>query len=164
MGTYENTAGLSYPLTSMNFLVTVNNKNGLAAFTEVSGIDATVDVREFRQGNSHSLSKVKIPGLVSHSEITLKFGYTLNNAFKTWIQECVSETRREIPRSAVQIELIDINGGAPDKKVEATQGGRIWQLSEAFVKNYRAPTLNSMDTAIAMESVTLVYEELVIPN
>ena len=96
---YENSKGLSYPLTKMNFLVKVANVEGTAAFSQVTGIDATVDVIEFRQGNANSLAPVKIPGLVKHGNITLRFGYTLDSAFKTWIQECVSEVRGEMPRN-----------------------------------------------------------------
>lgn len=78
MATYENSKKLSYPLTKMNFMVNVNNINATAAFSEVSGIEASVDVIEFRQGNANSLAPVKIPGLVKHGNVTLKFGYTLN--------------------------------------------------------------------------------------
>ena len=44
---YTNSKGLSYPLTKMNFLVKVANVEGTAAFSQVTGIDATVDVIEF---------------------------------------------------------------------------------------------------------------------
>ncbi len=81
MATYQNKAGLSYPLTKMNFLVTVDNVNGTAAFNEVSGVEASVDVIEFRQGNAHSLAPVKLPGLVKHGNVTLKMGYTTDSAF-----------------------------------------------------------------------------------
>ena len=99
MATYDNGSGLAYPLTKMNFLVTADSVSGTAAFSEVSGIEATVDVIEFRQGNANSMAPVKIPGLVKHGNVTLKMGYTIDNAFKTWIQECVSETRGEMPRT-----------------------------------------------------------------
>lgn len=164
MATYENTAGLSYPLTKMNFLVSVNNIPGTAAFSEVTGIEASVDVIEFRQGNAHSLAPVKIPGLVKHGNITLKFGYTLDNAFKTWIQECVSETRGEMPRNDVQIEMIDINGGAPTTLNTSVTGTRVWLLKEAWVCKYNAPDLNAATSEVAIESVELAYEELIIPN
>ena len=164
MGTYENAGQLSYPLTKMNFLVTVDGVSGIAAFSEVSGIEATVDVIEFRQGNAHSLAPVKIPGLVKHGNVTLKFGYTLDSAFKTWIQECVSEVRGEIPRSSVQIEMIDINGGAPQSKVESITGTRVWVLSNAWVTKYTAPDLNASQSEVAIETVELAYEELIIPN
>lgn len=164
MGTYTNEAGMAYPLTKMNFLVTVDGVSGTAAFSEVSGIEASVDVIEFRQGNSGSLAPVKIPGLVKHGNVTLKFGYTLESAFKTWIQECVSETRGEIPRSRVQIEMIDINGGAPKTIVDTISGTRVWVLTNAWVTKYNAPDLNASTSEVAIESVELAYEELIIPN
>lgn len=55
---YENEKGLSYPLTKMNFLVHVDGVEGTAAFSEVTGVEATVDVIEFRQGNANSLAPV----------------------------------------------------------------------------------------------------------
>lgn len=162
---YNNKAGMAYPLTKMNFLVTVSGVSGTAAFSEVSGVEASVDVIEFRQGNSSSLAPVKIPGLVKHGNVTLKFGYTLDSAFKTWVQECVAETRGEIPRSDVQIEMIDINGGAPQSLVSAsTAGGQIWVLTNAWVTKYSAPDLNASTSEVAIETVELAYEELMIPN
>lgn len=98
---YNNQKDLSYPLTKMNFLVKVSNVEGTAAFSEVTGVESSVDVIEFRQGNAGSLAPVKIPGLVKHGNVTLKMGYTLDSAFKTWIQECVSEVRGQMPRCDV---------------------------------------------------------------
>lgn len=161
---YENEKGLAYPLTKMNFYVSVANVSGTAAFSEVTGIDASVDVIEFRQGNANSLAPVKIPGLVKHGNITLKMGYTLDSAFKTWIQECVSETRGQMPRSDVSIELIDINGASPQSLQNAVTGTRVWVLSNAWVTKYNAPDLNASTSEVAIESVELAYEELVIPN
>lgn len=164
MATYQNKAGLSYPLTKMNFLVTVDNVNGTTAFNEVSGVEASVDVIEFRQGNAHSLAPVKLPGLVKHGNVTLKMGYTTDSAFKTWIQECVSEVRGEMPRNNVSIELIDINGGAPQSAITSISGSTVWILTNAWVTKYTAPDLNSTASEVAIESVEIAYEELVIPN
>ena len=166
MATYDNGNGLAYPLTKMNFLVTVDGVSGTAAFSEVSGIEATVDVIEFRQGNAGSLAPVKIPGLVKHGNVTLKFGYTSDNKFKEWIQKCVSDTRNEaMPRSNVTIEMIDINAGAPTELKETTQStNKVWILSNAWVTKYSAPDLNASASEIAIESVELAYEELTIPN
>ncbi len=161
---YENEKGLSYPLTKMNFLVHVDGVEGTAAFSEVTGVEATVDVIEFRQGNANSLAPVKIPGLVKHGNVTLKMGYTLDSAFKTWIQECVSEVRGQMPRNNVQIEMIDINGGAPQQLATAITGTRVWVLTNAWVTKYTAPDLNALQSEVAIETVELAYEELIIPN
>ena len=162
--TYDNGNGLAYPLTKMNFLVTVDGIAGTAAFSEVTGVEASVDVIEFRQGNANSLAPVKIPGLVKHGNVTLKMGYTLDSAFKTWIQECVSETRGEMPRNNVQIELIDINTGAPQTVGTQVTGTRVWILTNAWVTKYNAPDLDAKTSDVAIESVELAYEELIIPN
>ena len=122
MATDMNSAGMAYPLTKMNFLVSIPDLAGsMAAFSEVTGIEASVDVVEFRQGNAHSLAPVKIPGLVKHGNITLKMGYTIGNGFKKWIQECVSETRGAMPRKTVTIELLDIRDGSPNSAYETVK-------------------------------------------
>ena len=161
---YQTEGQLYYPLTKMNFLVTVDGIAGTAAFSEVTGVEASVDVIEFRQGNANSLAPVKIPGLVKHGNVTLKMGYTLDSAFKTWIQECVSETRGEMPRNNVQIELIDINTGAPQTVSTQVTGTRVWILTNAWVTKYNAPDLDAKTSDVAIESVELAYEELIIPN
>ncbi|MBR3307546.1 MAG: phage tail protein [Lachnospiraceae bacterium] len=161
---YENSNGSSYPLTKMNFLVTVDSVAGTAAFSEVSGVEASVDVIEFRQGNSGSLAPVKIPGLVKHGNVTLKMGYILDSAFKEWIKECVTEIRGAIPRNNVTIELIDINTGAPNALVTSAVGTRQWTLTNAWVTKYNAPDLDAKTSDVAIESVEIAYEELVIPN
>ena len=164
-GPYDNgTAGIVYPLTKMNFLVTVDGIDGTAAFSEVSGIEATVEPIEFRQGNSNSLAVVKVPGLVKHGNVTLKLGYSMNSAFKAWIQECVSEVRGQMPRNNVSIELIDINAGAPTTVPTTTQGQVVWMLTNAWVTKYTAPDLNAKTSEVAIETVEIAYEELVIPN
>ena len=161
---YQNDGRSFYPLTKMNFLVTVASIAGTAAFSEVSGVEASVDVIEFRQGNSGSLAPVKVPGLVKHGNVTLRMGYILDSAFKPWIQECVSEIRGQMPRNDVTIELIDINPGAPQSLVEDSVGVRQWTLTNAWVTKYNAPDLDAKTSDIAIESVEIAYEELVIPN
>ena len=164
MATYENSKGLAYPLTKMNFLVTVDGVSGTAAFSEVTGVEATVDVIEFRQGNANSLSPLKIPGLVKHGNVTLKFGYTLDSGLQTWSQECGSESRGEMPRSNGQIEMIDSNGGTPPTATETVTGTRVWTLTNAWVTKYNAPDLDAKTSDVAIESVEIAYEELIIPN
>jgi phage tail-like protein len=149
----------------MNFLVTVDGVTGVAAFNEVTGVDASVDIIEFRQGNANSLAPVKIQGLVKHGNITLKMGYTRSQDFKIWIQNCVSERRGETPRHNVTIELIDINAGSPQAIVASTVDATLtWILKDAWVSKYTGPDLNSSTSEVAIESVEIAYEELTIPN
>ena len=159
-----------YPLTKMNFVVSVSDGSSTstarAAFSEVTGVEATVDVIEFRQGNSESLSPVKVPGLVKHGNITLKFGYTLNNNFKDWVIKCVSSTREGLYRANVTIELIDTTTKASPITLTTTSSDtrNAWVLKNAWVTKYTAPDLNAMQSEIAIESVEIAYETLEIPN
>ena len=160
----KNSSELYYPLTKMNFLVSVDEVTGVAAFSEVTGIDSTVDVIEFRQGNSHSLAPVKIQGLVKHGNITLKMGYTRAQSFKDWVILCVSEHRGETPRRNITIEMIDINAGVPAALVEAPTSNLTWVLKDAWVTKYTGPDLNASTSEVAIESVEIAYEEITIPN
>jgi len=160
-----NNSGMAYPLTKMNFLVSVPDLTGaMAAFSEVTGIEASVDVVEFRQGNAHSLAPVKIPGLVKHGNITLKMGYTIGNGFKQWVQDCVSETRGAMNRKTITIELLDIRDGSPNATYETTKGNILWLLKDAWVTKYSGPDLNASTSEVAIETVEIAYEELTIPD
>ena len=58
----------------------------------------------------------------------------------------------------------DINGGAPQTNETEVTGTRIWTLTNAWVAKYSAPDLNALQSEVAIESVELAYEELIIPN
>lgn len=160
--------GSFYPLTKMNFVVSIATTEGSgtarAAFNEITGVEATVDVIEFRQGNSESLSPVKVPGLVKHGNVTMKFGYTHSNDFKKWIDSCITSTRKGMPRTDVTIELIDITTkDSPTSLVTTAGTSNTWILKNAWVTKYTAPDLNAMQSEIAIESVEIAYETLTIP-
>ncbi|MCL2035973.1 MAG: phage tail protein [Oscillospiraceae bacterium] len=154
-----------YPMTKMNFLVTVGSDVGSAAFSEVTGIDSTVDVIEFRQGNAGSLAPIKIPGLVKHGNITLKYGLTKGGAFKEWVISCVNERRGKIDRQDVTVELIDITEGSPQSVVSSAAGAThmVWVFKNAWVAKYTGADLNSTTSEVAIETVEIAYEEILIP-
>jgi len=159
----EENGGYSYPLTNMNFLVTFG-ENLTAAFTEISGVEATVEEIEFRQGNSTSLAPVKIPGLVKHGSVTMKMGYTTDNGLVTWIYNCIKEQRSGFERKDVTIELIDIRTESPAQPVQSAGDRPAWKLRNAWVTKYSAPDLNASGKEVAIESIDLAYEELVTPG
>ncbi len=165
-GPYDNGYGNAYPLTKMNFNVALGANASDAAFNQVTGLDTSVDVIEFRQGNSGSLAPVKLPGLVKHGNVTLRFGYTLNTQFKDWIRRCISERRGQPPREDVKIELWDINGGAPTQTKSQPPAGTplVWLLKNAWVCHYTGPELDAANSDVAIESVELAFEEMEIPN
>ncbi len=159
------------PLSQMSFVVTLTSAGATtsptAAFSEVTGVEATVDVIEFRQGNSASLAPIKVPGMVKHGNITLRFGYTEDSDFKNWVINCVSEQRPAIVRDTLTIELVDtVNSSvAAGDLTEATASAdRAWVLNNAWVCKYSGVDFNAATSGIAMESVEVAYESLIIPN
>jgi len=155
---------INYPLTNMNFLVKVSDIEAVAAFTEVTGVEATVEEVEFRYGNYNSLAPMKIPGLVKHGNVTLKMGYTTDNGLTDWISNCVGEIRNEFKRHDVTIELINISAGSPAQDKASIGGNPAWVLKNAWVTKYTATDLNASGKEVAIESVTLAYEELQMPK
>jgi phage tail-like protein len=151
-----------YPMTKFNFLVTLSSGAGAtAAFTEISGIDANVEVIEFRQGNAASLAPVKLAGLVKHSNLTLKYGLTKDSAFKDWIIECIDERRQTLARQQLTIELIDVSGNTPQEVQEDTKASNVvWIMKNAWVTKYTGPDLNASASEVAIETVEIAYDEL----
>lgn len=161
-----NSMGNDYPWTKMNFLVTVDAIDATAAFSEATGMEATVDVIEFRQGNSGSFSPVKVPGLVKHGNVTLKYGYTASNGFRAWAMACTSDMRAEaMPRHDVKIELLDATAGLKsENKVTSGSASNQYLLRDAWISKYTAPDMNAMQSEIAIETVEIAFERLELPG
>ena len=157
-----------YPLTKMNFVVSVQDVNGTAAFTEVTGIEANVDVIEFRMGNSSSLAPRKLPGLVKHGNVTMKMGYISGQQLMEWAISCVKESRAAgaFKRHDVTIELLDIatNGTPTENLDKAPATGKQWKLTNAWVAKYHGADLDAKNSDVAIQTIEIAYEELVIPN
>lgn len=149
---------LSFSLAKMNFIVTAGD--AAAAFAEVSGVEASVDVLEYRQGNVGSPVPVKMPGLIKHGNVTLKFGRTLNDEFLKWAMACVGEEKEGDLIREVKIEVADI----PEEVKRTTGGSCSWILKNAWVTKYSVPDLNAMASEVAIESVELAYEKLIVPG
>ena len=138
----------NWPLPKFYFEVKVDGLT--AAFQEVSGLDADVDVGEYRHGNSKGFSKIKMPGLKKYSDVTLKKGhFTKDISFFTWFAKNNLNT---IERKTVVISLLNESGG-----VEI-----VWTLTNAFPKQVKGTELNSGSSDPAIETLVLVHEGLTV--
>lgn len=155
-----------YPWTNMSFLVTVDTISATAAFSEASGMDASVEAIEFRQGNSGSFSPIKVPGLVKHGEVTLRYGYTESNAFRDWARICTSDRRgQKMPRHDVKIELLNTTEGiGKDNTITKGVSSNQYILRNAWISRYTAPEMNALQSEIAIEVVEISFERLELPG
>ena len=69
-------------------------------------------------------------------------------------------------RLDVRVELLDTGASVemPNKinTEAAAAGGNVWVSKEAWVTKYNGPDMNAMNSQIAVESIELAYESLVI--
>jgi hypothetical protein len=66
-----------WPLPKFYFEVDLNSALKAVAFQEVSGMDKQVQELEYRHSNNPIFSTTKMPGMVKHSNVTMKRGFLL---------------------------------------------------------------------------------------
>ena len=82
-----------WPLPKFRFVVDFGSELTGIAFQEVSGMDAEVQVIEYRHSNSPLFSTIKMPGIAKYNNITMKRGVFKNdNTFWTWMNEIKMNT------------------------------------------------------------------------
>lgn len=134
------------PCLNQNFRVEIG---GIAtsSFTEVTGLEAAIEVVEYREGTDPQNTVRKLPGLRKYSNVTLKRGVCTDTSLWDWIYNNLTGV---LDRRDVAIILSDEN----DKEVLR------WMLSNAWPCKYTAPTLNAESGDIAIETLELAHERL----
>lgn len=137
-----------YPLPKFYFRVTVPSMAGSAmAFQSADGLSVETNITEYRHSTSPNFHKIKMPGLKTYANLTLKRG-----VFKGDLATFTAFTKiklNTVKRETVIIELLDETGSA----------AMTWSLDRAFVVKYTAPDLSSMDDGDpAIEEMEIAYE------
>jgi phage tail-like protein len=139
-----------YPLPKFHFrLEWGGNKVG---FTEVTGLDISTDVIEYRDGASPEYSKIKMPGMRKFSNITLKRGtFKGDNEFYQWFNTVQLNT---IERRDVIISLLNENH----------EPVVVWKAKNAFPVKVTSTDLKADGNEVAIESLELAHEGLTMDN
>ena len=121
----------------------------VAGFSECSGLEATIEVMEYKEGgvNDHVH---KFPTRASHSNVTLKRGMTvLTDDLWAWHQSFVqgSGTRRD-----GLIVLLD----------ESRSPAKVWKFKRGIPLKWVGPSLNATQSGAAIESLEISHEGLVL--
>ena len=139
-----------WPLPKFHFQVKWDDTE--LAFQEVSGLDAESEPLEYRAGNSPVFSKVKMPGMLKYSNISMKKGvFVKDNAIFDWFAEIKMNT---IKRKALTISLLD-EGGNPTM---------VWKVQNAFPIKVTSTDLKAEGNEVAVESIDIAHEGIVIEN
>jgi phage tail-like protein len=121
-------------------------------FTEVTGLDISTDVIEYREGSSPEYHKIKMPGMQKFSNITLKRGtFKGDNDFYKWFNTMALNT---VERRDLVISLLNENH----------EPVVVWKIKNAFPVKVTSTDLKSDGNEVAIESLELAHEGLTIQN
>lgn len=148
------------PLPAFNFYITlVDTSNVLgtiisaatnyfvSGFSECSGIDATVEILEYKEGGENTYVH-KFAGRSSFSNITLKSGMTaLSSDLWVWHNDYV---RGKGKRKDGLIVLLN----------EARKPAKVWKFKRGIPTRWVGPPLNAAQSNIAIESLEIAHEGL----
>ena len=139
----------TWPLPEFYFKVSITEV-GEMSFKEVSGLDMEFDVIDYRAGDSKEFTKVRMPGLRKHGDVTLKKGIFISDKkFWTWIGEVRQNT---IKRRTVTISLLNEKGDP----------AQTWKLVNAWPKKITVEGFKADGHGVALETVILVHEGITI--
>ena len=139
-----------YPISKFHFQVEWGATT--VAFTEVSGLDITTEVIEYRTGDSPEYSKIKMPGQRKFSNITLKRGtFKGNNEFYNWFN---TVNMNQIERRNLTISLLN----------ESHEPVVVWKVKNAWPTKVTPTDLKADGNEVALESLELAHEGLTIQN
>jgi len=134
------------PYLAGNFLVTIDGVSTTHC-SEVTGLEAAIEVVDYRAGDSKENSAVKLAGLRRFSNVTLRRGLTSDASLWTWFNNVMSGTMN---RTSATIQLLD----AQDNPLWS------WNLLNAWPCRWAGPTLVANSSELAMETVEICYESL----
>lgn len=141
----------NWPLPKFYFTVKLGDDTKVN-FQECDGLDSETQVIEYRHGNSPIFYPIKMPGLGRVGNVTLRKGIFVNDAqFWDWYNEIKMNT---IARRTVVVSLLD-ETGTPK---------RTWTLNNAWPTKITGTDLKSEGNEVAVESVEIAYETLVVAS
>jgi phage tail-like protein len=140
------------PLQAGNFLVSIQGITA-SVFSEVSGLEASIEVVDYRTGDLKENTAQKLPGLNRYSNITLKRGLTQDLSLWAWIDNALKGT---LNRASISITLLD----------HADNPVLTWELKNAWPCRWSGPALVANSGEVAIETLEICHEglELVAPN
>ncbi len=132
-----------YPHGKFRFKLEID---GLTAggFSEVSGFDASIDVIEYREGDTVQ-TPMKLPGLKKYGNITLKQGLVDSDVLYKWME---TGFESDVDRKTITITLLDITGA----------DAASWQVINAWPTKYTAPDFNATASEVAVETLEIAHE------
>jgi len=140
------------PYLQFNFLVDLGDGNTdgpQAGFQECGEIGMSVDVIEYRNGNSKENSVQKLTGLNKATDVTLKRGIIGSLNLYEWLDEIRNGDQTAYRTVTIRLQNED-----------HTQVVQTWKLLRARIVKHVSGPFDAKGCDVAMEELTLAYERL----
>lgn len=132
------------PFRAYNFKLIINNLTE-GHFTEVSGLGVKVETISYREAGSKSVVRA-IPGRVTYSPVTLRFGLTSSAELWEWLMTAVEG---KVSRRNASIVMLDSSGVS-----EALR----WDLADAWPQEWYGAPLDALSRELAVETLVLAHD------
>jgi phage tail-like protein len=134
------------PYRGFNFQIEIDNTT-VAGFRECSGLTATTDAVDYREGTDIPLHVRKLTGLRKFTNIVLKRGYTQNKDLWNWYKSVLNGAA-------------DRRNGAIILQDEDHNPVMRWQFENGFICKWEGPSMNATSNDVAVESLEICPERV----
>jgi len=138
------------PFLSFNFAVEINSVF-VAGFNDVSGLQAEIEVQEYREGGVNEYMHKRAGPVRYPSNLILKRGIGDNAELWSWYCNVLQGT---IQRKCLDVVLMD-SAGAEQRR---------WTFQNAYPVKWAGPEFKAQSSEVAIESLELAHEGLVLAN
>lgn len=141
------------PYAGFNFLVDLGDGESdspQAGFQEIEGLGHSIEVIEYRAGNSKSNHPIKLAGLSKVHDLTCRRGVVGSLDLHRWLEEI--RTGSSFGLRTVTISLL----------AENREPVLVWRLENARIRSHRWGALQSQASAVAIEELSLSAERLLV--
>lgn len=136
------------PYRGYNFSVNLGTSRGDCYFAQCSGLGVKVEAISYREGGAGHVTR-QVPGRVEYSHVTLKYGVTDGQAKELW-NWLMTAAEGRVERENISIVMLNSDNSP----------GFQWDLLRAWPTEWNAAPLDALCQQVAIESLTLAFEEL----
>jgi phage tail-like protein len=135
------------PVLSFNFKVEITGLI-IAGFSEVSGLQAEIEVHEYREGGLNEYIHKRAGPAKYATNLVLKRGIADSQELWSWYSDVL---QGRIERKSLDIVLMDSAGTEK----------RRWTFQNAYPVKWSGPDFKAQASEIAIESLELAHEGLI---
>lgn len=122
----------------------------IGVFSEITGLQVTVGVAEFREGGQNGFAH-RVPGRMTWPNIVFRRGVTQSNALFEWLAKSSGEgfagNKNKLARSTGAIVALDHLGTRL----------RAWELIDVFPVRWKGPEFAAESTAALEEELEITH-------